>query len=399
MQIIPLDASLVLMLNTLRRSLHVVPEGPFEEGVTASIVSGFLRPYMPDGLTQNVAGPGVVAVFDGPEPGPTVLVRAELDAVPIEAQDEAETPGRPAGARAFAHRCGHDAHMSMVAGLAPLLHARPPARGRVVLLFQPAEETGQGASRVIQSPAFGTIDPDFAVALHNLPGFAKGKVVVRPGVFACASVGMLVELHGEPSHAAEPEKGISPAPVLGALLTELPSLSRPEASFDDEDGFCLLTLTHAEMGRTSFGVSPGHARLFATLRAPTTSRLKSLRMDAERVVRARAEAHGLRAEVDWRDDFPETRNDPAVVQLLERSCDELGIDFERRAVPMRWSDDFGHFGAVARCVYFGLGIGETCPGLHQEGYAFPDDGVVPVGLAVLHRMVQRLLDGAVPDGG
>jgi amidohydrolase len=324
-------------------------------------------------------------------------VRAELDAVPVETADDGADPH---STRPYAHRCGHDAHMTMVAGLAPLFYARRPTQGRVILLFQPAEETGAGASRVIASPAFSTLEPDFAVALHNLPGEPRNTVLVRSGVMACASVGMQVELHGEPSHAAEPEKGHSPAGALGELLTQLPGLSRVDAPYDagdDEEGFCLLTVTHAEMGRASFGVSPGHAVIFATLRAPTRSRLAAVQREAEAMVVAQAERHGLQADVRWRDAFPETRNDPQMARLLEQACDELGVSFVKRATPMRWSDDFGHFGEVARCVYFGLGIGEGRSGLHQEGYAFPDQGVMPVGVTLLHRLVERLLGGGIPS--
>ncbi|MEQ9325472.1 MAG: hypothetical protein RIF41_40270, partial [Polyangiaceae bacterium] len=94
--------------------------------------------------------------------------------------------------------------------------------------------------------------------------------------------------------------------------------------------------------------------------------------------------------LSWREAFPETRNDAELVTLMKAICGELGVAHVEREHPMRWSDDFGHIAAVAPSIYFGLGIGEDEPGLHQEGYAFPD-GIVPVGVELLHRFVSRLL--------
>jgi len=382
MRTLELDVTLAQMLDTLRASLHQIPEGALKEARTASVVAGFLGAYAPDALLQSLGGFGVAAVYEGGAPGPTVVARAELDAVPVERAEQNPFVVSPP---AYEHRCGHDAHMTIVAGLAPLFASRRPSAGRVVLLFQPAEETGEGARRVLDDPAFLGLRPDYAVALHNVPGVPKNHVILREGVFACASVGMSLELHGEPSHAAEPEKGISPAKALGELLLELPELSTPEGP-----GYRLFTITHAEMGRQSFGVSPGHARLFATLRARTNEDLDAVRNRATELVQEKSLRYGLRPELTWREGFPETRNDPELVTLMKAICGELKIDHFEREQPMRWSDDFGHIAAAAPSVYFGLGIGEDRPGLHQEGYAFPE-GVVPVGVELLHRFVTRLL--------
>lgn len=382
MRTIELDVTLAQMLDTLRASLHHIPEGAQKEVRTAGVVAGFLRAYAPDAVIQSLGGHGVAAVYEGEGPGPTVLVRAELDAVPVE---HAELDPFAISPPAYEHRCGHDAHMTMVAGLAPLFAQRRPAAGRVVLLFQPAEETGEGARRVLDDPVFVGLRPDFAVALHNVPGFPKNTVILRDGVFACASVGMSLDLHGEPSHAAEPEKGVSPAAALGELLLELPELSTPEGP-----GYRLFTITHAEMGRQSFGVSPGHASLFATLRARTNDDLDAVRNRATELVHDKCMRYGLRPELAWREAFPETRNDPELVALMRTICGELQVAQVDREHPMRWSDDFGHIAAVAPSIYFGLGIGEDQPGLHQEGYAFPE-GIVQVGVELLYRFVSRLL--------
>ena len=356
-------------LGTLRHTLHAYPERAGGELMTSSLLADFLAAYGPDQLLTQLGGHGLAAVFDGPKPGPTVMLRADLDAVPVE--------GEHGPTRAL-HLCGHDGHCSMVAGVAALFHYTRPHRGRVVLLFQPAEETGEGAAAIIQEPRFAQIAPDVALGLHNLPGYPFGQVVMRTGTFASASVGMKVELIGAESHAAEPHKGRSPGHALSHLIPTLPELAKQSSEPR------LATITHLDMGARSFGVSPGRAELFVTLRALTQRGLTDLREQAERLVRARAADDDLDVNIRWVDDFPETWNDEQAVSLVEQSCSEEGIDCAFVERPFPWSDDFGHFGQLCPSVYFGLGIGEEAPRLHQLDYRFPD-AVMEHGVRVLHR--------------
>ncbi len=376
------------MLGTLKQTLAALPEPSGFELRTAHVIERFVAAYAPDQLVTGLGGHGVAAVYAGALPGPTVLVRCELDAIPIEREQ--------AGAR-VEHRCGHDGHMVMVAGLAPLLQRERPARGRVVLLWQPAEETGEGAVRVIADPRFEAIRPDVAVALHNLPGFGEGEVVVREGVFASASVGMKVALAGTPSHAAEPELAITPRAALASLLTELPALGQLPLHQRTSDDYTLLTVTHVNMGRASFGVTPGHAELYATLRAATSEPLDELRLRAQRLVHEIATRESLRAEIGWLDEFPETLNDPRLVERVVAVAEEASLRVIHRSEPFRWSEDFGHFARVCPSVFFGLGIGRLASALHTADYGFPET-VLPIGTQLLHG-VATSLSGARLDAG
>ena len=164
----------------------------------------------------------MAAEFTGQAPGPTVLLRCELDGLPIREISEhpyrSEIPGK-------GHLCGHDGHMVCLLGVARVLRQRP-ARGRVILLFQPAEETGAGAQAVIEDPRWPELRPDVAFAYHNLPGRPLGEIGLRPGPGNCASRGMQVLLEGKSSHAAAPEDGLSPAAAMATLMTALPQLAR-----------------------------------------------------------------------------------------------------------------------------------------------------------------------------
>ncbi|HNP28081.1 MAG TPA: amidohydrolase [Nitrospirales bacterium] len=382
MQRIRQDHILEGILITLRGSLASCPEAAGAEVMTSTIIEHFLHSYVPDKLFTHLGGYGLAAVYEGQHPGPTVMIRCELDGLPVEEADKDQWLVPEA---TIAHRCGHDGHMAIVAGLAPLLHRARPKCGRVVLLFQPAEETGAGARAIIDDPNFEKIRPDCAITLHNLPGFPRGNIVYRRGAFASASVGMRVHLLGQASHAAEPEQARSPANAVRQLLAELPSLSRVT-----DNPYCMLTLTHAQLGLMSFGLTPGEATVCATLRAASAAGLQTLRRQAEQCVRDCAAAERLFAEIEWVQDFPATVNDDALVDTLERVCLDTGILAIETPKPFRWSEDFGHFAEICPILHFGLGIGEHAPGLHQPDYEFCDDTIL-VAVCAYHEMVNLLL--------
>ena len=384
MQNIRHDNILEGILITLRGSLAACPEVAGSEFMTSTIIEHFLHSYKPDNLLTQLGGYGIAAVYEGQHPGPTVMIRCELDGLPVEDADKDQwlVPGA-----AISHRCGHDGHMAIVAGLAPLLHRARPSCGRVVLLFQPAEETGEGARAIIGDPNFEKIRPDFAMTLHNLPGFPSGHIVYRRGTFASASVGMKVRLLGQASHAAEPEQARSPANAVQHLLAELPKLSRVT-----DNPYCMLTLTHAQLGLMSFGLTPGEATVCATLRAASTAGLQALRREAEECVRDCAAAELLFAEVEWVEEFPATENDNALVDILERVCLDAEIVATEISKPFRWSDDFGQFGSICPILYFGLGIGDYAPGLHQPDFEFSDQTIL-LAVSTFHEMVNSLLIG------
>lgn len=383
------DPTLLAMLTSLRHTLHACPERSGEEVRTAATVTHFLSAYSPDALLTEVGGHGVVAVFASSVPGPTVLVRADLDAVRVERNEH----HIGADQDSMRHVCGHDGHMTMVAGLAPLLHHRRPQRGRVALLFQPAEETGEGAARVLEDARFRDVKPDFALGLHNLPGLPLGTVALASGVFASASVGMYARFVGQASHAAQPELARSPRASVGRLLSSLPELSSgsnaPESRADET--YRLITITHARLGRESFGVTPGAAEVLATLRATSRVTLRAFQNEVETLVLQEAQRENLNVRIDWVEDFPETRNDAALVQTLDEVATEAGLGVERMTAPMPWSDDFGQFSAEFPSAYFGLGSGVDNSGLHQPEYAFPD-ALIPVGTRLFDRMCRRLTD-------
>lgn len=382
-------------VTALRRELHAHPELSGAEEQTARRICTFLAPFRPDELITGVGGHGVLAVFDSGRAGRTVMVRSELDALPIaEANSFAHRSTRPG----IAHMCGHDGHMATVAGLAAQVRAHGLRGGRLVLLFQPAEETGEGAAAMLADPRFAALAPDLMFAFHNLPRFPLHQVVVRDGTFACASVGMRVQLQGTGSHSSYPEHGRSPAVALAELIARLAALARPGG---DETDLSLVTVTQAQLGdlshKVDYGVAPASGWVVAVLRAARQQRLESLKATALELVQEVAGRHQLEATVSWHEEFAATENSTEAVALVRAAARAAGLDVAEVAVPFRWSEDFGLFLQRFPGALFGLGSGADLPQLHNEHYDFPD-ALLPTGLTMLWSLVERACaDPPTPD--
>lgn len=372
----------VAELADWRRALHRAPELSGQEHATAAAFATEAGRHRAEQVVTGLGGTGVAAVWQGRESGPTVMLRAELDALPI-----IETGAAPwaSAVPGVAHLCGHDGHLTILAGVARLLARRPPASGRVVLLGQPAEETGAGAAAVLADPAFAPLTPDWAFALHNMPGLPLGHVALRAGPMNCASVGLRIRLNGRTSHAAEPAAAHSPALAVARLIPALIALGQ-DGPLDDN--FRLVTLTHARLGEPAFGITPGAAEVWATLRSLTDEGMEGLRAEAVALVGGLAGAFA--PEVTWHDDFAACTNHPDATARLAAAVRTLGLPMSDFDLPMRASEDFGRFGAVARSAMLCLGAGEGLARLHAPDYDFPDALIAP-GARIFDRVIRDIL--------
>ncbi len=371
-------------LVAFRRELHRFPEISNEEEATARRVVDFLAGTGPSAVLTGLGGHGVAIVYEGAGPGPTVLFRSELDALPIEELPDiphrSTVPGK-------SHMCGHDGHTTILAALARQFGRRPPARGRVVLMFQPAEETGNGAAGVAADPRYENIRPDFAFSLHNVPGTPLGHVRLKPGVVNCASRGIRIVLDGKTAHSSMPETGTSPMLAVSRLMPALAKLGG--GSFHDDD-FAMVTVTHASMGEPVFGIAPGRAEIRATLRTRLDERMADLCAAAEALVHEAAGKDGLRHTVDYHEIFVASLNAPEAVEHLRAALDAEGIPHDEEQLPLRASEDFGVFGHSSKSAMFFLGAGVDRPALHNPDYDFPDD-LIAIGARIFMRTARNLL--------
>lgn len=377
----------LMELTEFRRELHRNPELSGEEVQTARKIASALKPMSPTRILTGLGGYGVAAVFDSGKDGPTVLFRAELDALPIQERNDiawlSQTPGK-------SHVCGHDGHMTMLLALGRLISRQPIAQGRVILLFQPAEEDGSGAKAVIADPAFQEILADWAFAIHIEPGRPFGYVSTCAGLINCASLGLEIKLTGITAHAADPEDGVSPAHAVARLIPALDALGQGETLDAD---FRLVTITHVKIGEPSFGVAPGEGKIYATLRTAGDEGMESLEATARSLACSVAEEFGLSVDFEVCDNFAASINDPDAYGVATKAMDAIGITYGDAGVPMRASEDFGVFGWNAKAAMLCLGPGENYAALHNPDYDFPDD-LIPIGSAIFERIARDLLGTA-----
>ena len=370
-------------VTALRHRLHRTPELSGSERDTARTIAQVLERTNPTRLLTGVGGHGLIACYDSGRPGPRVMFRAELDALPIS-----DRSGSPHASERpnISHACGHDGHSAMLAGLAMRIAAREVRldRGAIMLLFQPAEETGAGAEAVLRDPAWQELAPDYAYAVHNLPGAALGTLIWRSDVFAAASRGLIINFDGVPAHAAHPEDGTSPAACLGRALITVDELRARTAGAEAS-----ITPVHCRLGNPGFGTSPADAVIMATIRGFNAQALDLLESELVARVTDDAGRNGISVRIDHDEVFPLTMNDPrAVVPLLD-AAEAAGIPTIEAAAPYRWSEDFGHVAARIPSAYCCLGAGERSPVLHSREYDFPD-ALLPVGLSLLECLAERL---------
>ncbi len=374
----------IVHLTGFRHALHQQPELSGQEAATARAVAQFLAPTLPDRVVTGLGGHGVAVVYDSGRPGPTVMFRAELDALPIE-----ETGAVPHRSRSLGkgHLCGHDGHMTILAGLGLVLGRQRPARGRVILMFQPAEEDGSGAARVLADPAFAPLCPDWVFALHNMPGLPLGHIAAAPGAMNCASMGLRIGLQGRTAHAAAPETGVSPAACVAELIAGLPDHA-PGGAFGPK--FRMATLCHLRIGAPAFGIAPGEAEVWLTLRTLTDAALEDLDCAIREWAGAVAARHDLTVSFAVEDHFHACTNDPEATMHLLRAAETLRMPLAEAELPMRASEDFGLFGHHAPAAMALIGSGIGVPALHNPDYDFPDALIVP-GVQLLHRVKADLL--------
>lgn len=357
----------------LRHTLHDNAEISGGEVRTNEILNKFLEALRPDVHIRNIGGEGIAVVFKGAGEGRRVMVRCDIDALNI-----------PEGCREFSHRCGHDGHAAIVAGLARRLAEKRPEKGEVVLLFQPAEETGQGAKAILEDPMFQQIKPDVAFALHNLPGYEKNMIMIKNGCFAAASLGLKLVFEGVTAHASQPETGHSPMHVMAALLD---IFKKKSDMLLDETPLTMLTVTHAVLGQETFGIAPSHAEIWLTLRSYDNNKLQHLTADVVQLCQMVADKQELRFNSSIHEAFAATMNSDNEVLTIRNAAEELSLEYQYLDEPFRWSEDFGRFAGVCPIAMFGLGCGTEHLPLHNPGYEFDDD-IIKTGIDIFEKIVR-----------
>jgi amidohydrolase len=375
-------------LIEVRRDLHAHPETAFEEARTAGVVAGRLRAL---GLSvrTGVGQTGVVATIPGGRPGRTVLLRADMDALAI--QEENEVPYR-SQAEGRMHACGHDCHVSMLLGVArQLVRQASTLPGVLKLCFQPAEEGRGGAHAMIRDGVLRDPPVDAAFGVHVWQDLEVGNVGVTSGPWMASVDEFEVTLTGKGAHAAAPQQGIDPVVALAHVITALQTIASRAV---DPLLEVVLSVTQVRAG-TAFNIIPESAWMNGTVRTFDPALWEELPGRFEQIVRGVAGALGCTAEVTYERINRPTVNDPAMAELArEAAAEVVGAGNVVTHIRTMGGEDFSAFLHEVPGAFLAIGSRNTARGLvhmHHHPRFDVDEDCLEIGAAVLLSVARRYL--------
>lgn len=321
----------------LRRAIHADPELGLHCTRTTAKLKAALE-GLPLEIRDSGSTSGFVAILRGGQPGRTVLLRGDMDALPIE-----EETGLPfaSAVPGNMHACGHDTHSAMLASAARILSAQQASlAGTIVFMFQPGEEGHHGARFMIEDGLLDDPRPDAAFALHIFPTVTGGLVTTRAGALLASTDALNATVHGRGGHAAMPYDTLDPVPVACEAVGALQAFIARRTPFYDP---AVISVTSIHAG-SAYNVVPPCVELKGTLRTLSDERRQQGRAAFRRILEQVAAAHECSAEVRIDEGYPATRNDPRAVAIVERLATDLfGADqFAEMPTPIMGGEDFAY---------------------------------------------------------
>ncbi len=374
--------SLAEEMTAWRHRIHAWPELGFEEERTSALVADVLSGLGLE-VHAGLGGTGLVAVIDSGQPGPSIGLRADMDALPMDEQSDLPYRSQRPG---VAHTCGHDGHTSALLGTAKYLVAHPPKSGRVVLIFQPAEEGGRGAIRMIEDGLFTRWPCDEVYAFHNMPALKGGEASVRAGATLQSLAVFEIAIEGVGGHAAAPHRANDPLQVAARLAVDIGAIVGRHI---DPMEAALINVGSLQAG-TTHNIIPSTASLSGTIRSLS----KEVHEELLKRLRALCEGHarisGCEIRLEIPHSCPPCVNAPEQAALAAEAIgDVLGrenVKTDLRAYP--FSDDFSYMLEQWPGAYLFLGMDSAM--CHHPTFRF-DDQLLPVAASVFARIVQRRL--------
>ena len=365
-----------------RRWFHQHPELSNRETETAKEIARRLT-QLGYQVRTGVARTGVVAELAGARPGPLVVWRADIDALPIE--EQVDVPYRSANVGVM-HACGHDIHITVALGAAAVLsRLREHLAGRVRFLFQPAEEgppAGEegGARLVLKEGMFAGEAPAAIFGLHVMPTLRAGEVGVRSGAMLAAADAFTIEIHGRATHGSAPHEGIDAVWVAAQVVGALQGITARET---DARRPLVISVGSLHAGNR-FNIIAGEAVLEGTVRSLDEATRATVRERMARVLEGVCQAHRARCELRYETVNPVTWNDPGLAAFAAATLRQgLGAAAVRDAEPIMAAEDFSYYGKVAPACYFFLGVGNPEAGLtsylHTATFQ-PDEAAITTGV-------------------
>ncbi len=369
----------------IRRELHRHPELAFEEEATARRIIAQLErlglPYQYGGL-----GGGVVARLDGSRSGPTVALRAEMDALPGN-----ETTGLPFSSviPGKMHACGHDAHMAMLLGAAALLRKSPPP-GSVQFIFQPAEERGGGAREILRT---GLLDDTAAIfGAHVTQEYRTGEIMTATGVITAQSDGFIIRIKGRGGHGARPHEATDAVVVVGVLINAIQTLiSRESNPFHPS----VITIGRLEAGSAA-NIIAEDALLEGSVRTTSPDARRRLLTGIGRMASAAAMLHNAKISVECEEGYPPVINTARETEIARRAAAAVvGAErLQEMDFPSMGSEDFAYYLQNIPGSYVRLGVrasGREPIALHNPAFDI-DEEALKVGACYLEQVAREAIE-------
>lgn len=371
-------------MTAWRRHLHTIPELMFECHQTAAFVVERLREFGITEIHEGIATTGVVAIIEGQGDGPTIGLRADMDALPMQ-----EETGLPYASTVdgMMHACGHDGHTTMLLGAARYLAETRNFKGRVALIFQPAEENGGGGEVMVKEGILDTFDIKEVYALHNAPGVEVGNFYTTPGPIMAAADSFDIHIVGNGGHGAMPHATTDPIMAAVGIANAIQTIvSRNNYSQDN----LVVSITQIHTGSAD-NVVPEKAYMNGTVRTfdPAVRTMVMARLEA--IVAGQAAAYGVEARMDYLVGYPATINEPErtvfAADVAREIAGDAGVD--GNAPPEMGAEDFAYLLEKRPGSYLFVGNGDTA-GLHHPEYDF-DDEAAAAGASFFAKLIERAL--------
>lgn len=380
--------------KTWRRMIHQHPELLFDLQKTAALVTEKLTEFGCDEVVGGIAKSGVVAVISGKNgPGRTIALRCDMDALPMAEQTNLPYASK---VKNMMHACGHDGHTAMLLAAARRLAETREFAGKVVLVFQPAEEGGGGGRVMIEEGVLERFCIEEVYGMHNEPGLAVGSFATRSGSIMAAGDRFVITITGKGGHAASPHLSHDPVVAMGYIITALQTIA---SRFTDPMDSVVLSLTYVEAGSDrALNVIPAAVKIGGTIRTMQSKTRATVEARFREVVTMTAKLFSAEAEIDWRPGYPVTVNDPEKTRLAVAAAKTVAGDANVNDGyhQTMCSEDFSYMLEKRPGAYIWLGNGDSAD-LHNPAYDFNDEAIIHGLRYWLALVEQRLGDPTQTD--
>ncbi|WP_322865589.1 M20 aminoacylase family protein [Aquicoccus sp. G2-2] len=382
MAVINRIAGLADEMTAWRRHIHQNPELGRECHQTAAFVVERLKEFGITDISTGWAQSGVVAVIEGQGEGPTIGLRADMDALPINEITGLEYASKVPGKM---HACGHDGHTAMLLGAAKYLSETRNFRGRAVLLFQPDEEGGGGGEAMVQEGVMDKYGIDQVFGIHNGPGLDVGMIALKPGPLMASADTFQIDIQGRGGHGAMPQDTADPVVVAVAMVQAIQTIVSRNG---DAQKPLVVSVTQINTG-TASNIVPDTAQVRGTVRCFHGETRDMVERRMSEIVAGQAASFAVEATLDYQRGYPPTVNDDEKAAFAADVARDVVGDaaVDDATTPMMAAEDFSYMLEARPGAYAFVGNGHG-PTVHHPKYNFNDE-IAPVGASFLARLVEK----------